>query len=155
MDELEQAQYDFLRPTKENMNFEDIPEDVKKVTAHRISELEQRAKEYPDLVRQVEQLEEANVDLGNENSRLLLLVNDKSEEIKQLKAAATDLEEEIHDLKKIVDRYETKMIEWTDNALLHAREKEEMTNQYKDLKNTLESISKENKLTKALLKEVL
>ncbi|MGE6717855.1 hypothetical protein ACQKGD_10825 [Peribacillus frigoritolerans] len=141
MDELEQAQYDFLKPTKENMNFEDIPEGVKNETSNSIKE--------------ITQLEEANIYLGKENSRLLLLVNDKSEEIKQLKAAATDLEEEIHDLKKIVDRYETKMIEWTDNALLHAREKEEMTNQYKDLKNTLESISKENKLTKALLKEVL
>ena len=141
MDELEQAQYEFLKPTKENMNFEDIPEGVKNVTSHGIKE--------------ITQLEEANIYLGKENSRLLLLVKDKSEEIKQLKDAATDLEEEIHELKKVIDRYETKMVEWTDNAQLHAREKEEMTNQYKDLKNTLESISKENKLTKALLKEVL
>ncbi|SSS87780.1 Uncharacterised protein [Acinetobacter baumannii] len=80
-----------------NVSFD---KNLEKVLRLRISELEQQAKEYPELVRQVEQLEEANIGLGNENCRLLLLVDDKSVEIKQLKDAATDLEEEIGDLSK-------------------------------------------------------
>lgn len=66
--------------------------------AHEVNSLD--TKEYPELVLQLELLEEANIDLGKECSRLLLLVNKKSEEIKQLKDAATDLEEEIGDLSK-------------------------------------------------------
>jgi len=77
-----------------------LDKNLEKVLRLRISELEKQAKEYPKLIRQVEQLEEANIDLGNENCRLLLLVDDKSVEIKQLKDAATDLEEEIGDLSK-------------------------------------------------------
>lgn len=77
-----------------------LDKNLEKVLRLRITELEKQAKEYPELIRQVEQLEEANIDLGNENCRLLLLVNDKSVEIKQLKDAATDLEEEIGDLSK-------------------------------------------------------
>jgi chromosome segregation ATPase len=132
-----------------------LDKNLEKALRLRITELEQQAKDFPEMVRQVEKLEEANIDLGNENSRLLLLVNKKSEEIKQLKDAATDLEEEIDDLKKEVQRFEDKSIGWIEQSQLYVRENVKITNEYKDLKNTLVTISRENKLTKALLKEVL
>ncbi|CAN7412369.1 helix-turn-helix domain-containing protein [Peribacillus frigoritolerans] len=132
-----------------------IDENLEKALRLRIKELEQQAKEYPERINKVESLEEANIDLGNENSRLLLLVNKKSEEIKQLKDAATDLEEEIHDLKKEVQLYKDKSIGWIEQSQLYVRENEKITNEYQDLKNTLVNICRENKLTKALLKEVL
>lgn len=132
-----------------------IDENLEKALRLRIKKLEQQAKEYPEQINKVESLEEANIDLGNENSRLLLLVNKKSEEIKQLKDAATDLEEEIHDLKKEVQLYKDKSIGWIEQSQLYVRENEKITNEYKDLKNTLGNMSRENMLTKALLKEVL
>lgn len=114
----------------------------------RITELEHQAKEYPELVRKVEKLEVDKIELTNEKDRLLISDSKKAIEIKQLKDAATDLEDEIDGLKKDSNAWEQK-------AHYYSSENEIMTNQYKDLRNNLESVIKENKLTKALLKEVL
>ncbi|WP_258831472.1 hypothetical protein [Peribacillus frigoritolerans] len=133
----------------------EIDKNVEKLLRLRITELEQQAKEYPELINKVENLEEANIHLGNENNRLLISNDKKSEEIKQIKDAATDLEDEIGDLKDEVELWKKDSNEWKQKAQYYASENEGMTNQYKDLRNTLDSISKENKLTKALLKEVL
>ncbi|MCK1982202.1 MULTISPECIES: hypothetical protein [Peribacillus] len=132
-----------------------VDENAEKLLRLRITELEQQAKEYPELINKVEKLEEANIHLGNENSRLLLLKDQKSEVIKQLKDAAGDLEDEIGDLKDEVELLKKDSNEWKQKAQYYASENEIMVNQYKDTRNALESQVKEIGLYRALLKEVL
>ncbi len=60
------------------------------------------------------------------------------------------LEDEIGDLKDEVELNRNESNEWKKKAQYYASENRIMTNHNKDLENTLESISKENKLNKAL-----
>lgn len=100
------------------------------------------------MVRKVESLEATNVDLTNEKNKFIISDSEKSIEIKQLKDAATDLEEEIDSLKK-------ESIKWEQKAQYYASENEGIVNQYEDIRNALESQTKEIGLYRALLKEVL
>ncbi|MGE7650515.1 hypothetical protein ACQKM1_22470 [Peribacillus frigoritolerans] len=153
------------KPKVQEKEYQDVKEKVasavsldanlEKALRLHIKELEQQAKEYPELINKVENLEEANIHLGNENNRLLLSDNKKTEEINQLKAAATDLEDEIGDLKDEVELWKKDSNEWKEKAQYYASENEIMTNQYKDTRNALESQVKEIGLYRALLKEVL
>ncbi|MGG4267411.1 hypothetical protein [Peribacillus simplex] len=139
-----------------------LDKNLEKALRSRITELEQQANGYPELVLQVGKLEEANIDLGNENSKLLLLDNKKSEEINQLKDAAADLEEEaadkdekIKDLISELQVYLNEMADWKCKAFSYSADNEKMTEQFKDIRRTLESQEKEIGLYRALLKEVL
>ena len=133
----------------------DLDENVEKALLSRIKELELQAKEYPELINKVENLEDANILLGKENNRLLLLDDQKSKEINQLKDAATDLEDEIDALKNEVKAYEHEAKDWKSKAQCYAIENEGMSNQYQNINNAFESQTKELKLFRALLKEVL
>ena len=139
-----------------------LDENIDKALRNRISELEQQVKEYPILIEKIEKLEEANVDLGNEKDRLLLANHKQRTENEELKAAASDLEEEaagkdekINNLTSEILVYQNEVEDWKQKAHQYAQENEKIQIGCKEIRNILESQNKELKAYKRIVFESL
>lgn len=153
---------------EKNDDYQEVKQEVKeavavdtnviKVLELKISEMEQQVKDYPNIVNKAKQLENEKTSLEIDfekaityHQELFNKLDQADGEIKELKAAAEDLEHETDQTAKREEQLLVELDEWKEKAQLYASENEKLSKGYKVIGKVVD----ENKMLRAVLKEVL